>query len=105
MSTFALGVLAVLIISALGFYGHKWQVPVLDAIYHYNYFLVILLVYWIAYKALLQPVIFNRLPSTEEAARELSAPVVSVPETDPFDEPEVRKYIRSGLDETSLKAL
>ena len=105
MSTFALGVLAVLIISALGFYGHKWQVPVLDAIYHYNYFLVILLVYWIAYKALLQPVIFNRLPSTEEAAREFSAPVVSVPETDPFDEPEVRKYIRSGLDENQSEQL
>jgi AraC-like DNA-binding protein len=96
MSTFAYAVLAILIISALGFYGHKWQIPVLDAIYHYNYFLVILLVYWIAYKALLQPVIFDiPIPAGDPRAE---APVAHT-ETVTAIEPEARKYTRSGLDD------
>ncbi len=106
MSTFAYAVLVVLVISSMGFYGHKFGIPVLDAIYHYNYALVVLLVYWIAYKALLQPLIFEpfaipphepglpEVPESPEIAGELVAA-----------EPDGRKYNRSGLGEEQAEQL
>lgn len=92
MSAFAWGVLVVLIISAMGFYGHKWDIPVLDTIYHYNYILIVLLVYWIAYKALLQPVIFDIQVPVEDLQPELKMP-------------ETRKYTRSGLDDEMAESV
>lgn len=77
MKTFAYAVLAMLIVSTLGFYGHKWNIPILDAIYHYNYFLMVLLVYWIAYKALLQPVIFDIPVLNDDLRPEPSIPLIS----------------------------
>ncbi|PWV46544.1 AraC family transcriptional regulator [Chitinophaga sp. S165] len=56
---FIYGILGILVVSALGFYGRKWQVPVITHFYHYNYFLVVALVYWLAAKCLLQPEIFS----------------------------------------------
>lgn len=56
---FISGILVILIVSALGFYGRKWQVPVITHFYHYNYFLVVAMVYWLAAKCLLQPEIFS----------------------------------------------
>ena len=106
MSTFAYAVLIVLVISSMGFYGHKFGIPVLNAIYHYNYALVVLLVYWIAYKALLQPLIFEpfaipphepdlpEVPENQEIAGELVAA-----------EPDGRKYNRSGLGEEQAEQL
>lgn len=106
MSTFAYAVLVVLVISSMGFYGHKFGIPVLDAIYHYNYALVVLLVYWIAYKALLQPLIFEPfaipphepgLPEVPESP-EIAGELVAV-------EPDGRKYNRSGLGEEQAEQL
>lgn len=99
MSTFAYGVLFVLALSIFGFYGHKWNLPVLDSIYHYNYFFIVLLVYWIAYKALLQPAIFEipGIPPKEEHE------VIISPEKIP-DEPE-SKYLRSGLNDEQMEQL
>jgi AraC-like DNA-binding protein len=97
MSIFTLGVALVLVISSLGFYGHKWNIRPLDAIYHYNYIFIVLLVYWIGYKALLQPVIFdfpvNSDPEPGSAA-ELQ-----------ISEPANSKYIRSGLNEDQSEEL
>lgn len=59
LQQFIYGILGILIVSALGFYGRKWQLPVITHFYHYNYFLVVLLVYWMAAKCLLQPEIFG----------------------------------------------
>jgi AraC-like DNA-binding protein len=102
MSAFAYGVLLVLIISVLGFYGHKWDLPVLDAIYHYNYIFIVLLVYWIAYKALLQPVIFD-IPLASEKTQESQIPGDS---NEPMAvEPASSKYVRSGLGEEQMEQL
>lgn len=99
MTTFSYAVLTVLIVSTLGFYGHKWNIPVLDAIYHYNYFLMVLLVYWIAYKALLQPIIFD-IPVFEEDIRPKPIiPLVSENPSSTLSEVQSRKYTRSGLDD------
>lgn len=99
MRTFAYAVLVVLIISTLGFYGHKWNIPVLDAIYHYNYFLMVLLVYWIAYKALLQPVIFDISILDEDLRPIPIIPLVSENTPSMQSIPDNRKYSRSGLDD------
>lgn len=99
MTTFSYAVLAVLVVSTLGFYGHKWNIPVLDAIYHYNYFLMVLLVYWIAYKALLQPVIFD-IPVLEEDLQPEPIVPLDAESTPPMQTiPETRKYTRSGIDD------
>ncbi|SFN23303.1 transcriptional regulator, AraC family [Chitinophaga sp. YR627] len=79
LQQFIYGILGILIISALGFYGRKWQLPVVTHFYHYNYFLVVILVYWAAIKCLLQPDIFGPdqlQPSMEKKYRKsgLQAP-------------------------------
>jgi AraC-like DNA-binding protein len=103
MNIFTVAVLTVLIISALGFYGQKWQIPLLDAIYHYNYVLVVLLVYWIAYKALLQPVIFD-IPIDDSL---LKPAIVDdhQHEREGNTQPDARKYARSGLDDTQAEVM
>lgn len=50
LQQFLYALIAILFISALGFYGRKWAVPFITELYHYNYALVVLMLYWIAYK-------------------------------------------------------
>ncbi len=107
MSTFAYAVLAILIFSAAGFYGSKWQIPFLHSLYHLNYILIVLLVYWIGYKALLQPIIFDshstpllqsNIPPPdmeEDHAKENGKPADS----------EIRKYTRSGLEDEEAERI
>jgi AraC-like DNA-binding protein len=102
MSLFSYGVLAVLFISALGFYGDKWNIPVVDAIYHYNYVFIVLLVYWIGYKALMQPVIFDITTLNKETADTI-LPFEDVPTI--FEELNTSKYKKSGLDEEQSETL
>ncbi|HLO58472.1 MAG TPA: helix-turn-helix domain-containing protein [Bacteroidales bacterium] len=98
MSVFSWGVLIVLFVSALGFYGHKWSIPVLDAIYHYNYILIVLLVYWIGYKSLLQPVIFD--VTAPEAVE-----IIEGNQGDQGDDTPVKRYYKSGLGDEQAEAL
>lgn len=92
-------VLSILVISALGFYGRKWDIPLLTNIYHYNYAIIVIALYWMAYKSITQPALFNlegkRLatpavqgnpvvepaPITVSADSELLIPVAEVPDT------------------------
>jgi AraC-like DNA-binding protein len=107
MSTFAYSVLAILIFSAAGFYGRKWHIPFLHTLYHLNYVLLVLLVYWIGYKALLQPVIFE----TDTIAPDLTAnqsinvkPGI-INENKVSVNSEIRKYTRSGLEEEEAEKI
>jgi AraC-like DNA-binding protein len=81
---FIYGILGILVVSALGFYGRKWQLPVVTHFYHYNYLLVVAMVYWLAAKCLLQP--------------ELCCP-------DEIMQPAMRKYQKSGLPASAEKTL
>jgi AraC-like DNA-binding protein len=102
MRTFVYAVLGILVVSALAFYGRKWQIPVVGWFYHYNYGLVVLLVYWIAYKSLSQPAIFTQeafphtgmLPLPETPVAETSVVLYSTAQS---GTPAVKKYARSGL--------
>ncbi|MBW8683300.1 helix-turn-helix domain-containing protein [Chitinophaga rhizophila] len=59
-------ILGILVISGLGFYGRKWQIPLITHFYHYNYLLVVAMVYWLAGRYLLQPELFT-IDHTKEA--------------------------------------
>lgn len=95
MSWFTYLVLLLLVLSAAAFYGHKWKVPVLDLFYHYTYFLIVLLVYWITYKALLQPVIFDEIRVRHSGPSGGFPPIPAADDADPGSS---EKYLRSGLD-------
>jgi AraC-like DNA-binding protein len=100
--------LGILLVSALGFYGRKWNIPFFENFYHYNYGLLLLLIYWMAYKCIIQPELYlvqNEVTKTtvrsdgslqrlEEPAKELI--VAQVP---------VRKYQKSGLDSAASDLL
>lgn len=107
MSTFVYAVLAILVFSAIGFYGRKWQIPVLHTLYHLNYVLVVLLVYWIGYKALLQPVIFDSdLSGKNTAGKQPVAEQTRLQQDKVLPgDPEIRKYIRSGLEDEEAEKI
>jgi len=46
---FLYGILGIVLISGLVFYSRKLDIPVLGNFYHYNYIIVVAMVYWIAY--------------------------------------------------------
>jgi len=96
----------IILFGVMAFYARKWQVPGLTAIYHFHYLGVIICIYWIGYRALAQPAIFNR------ARRQVLAQEVSstLPEKEAGQEPNAEqlpaeeeataaKYQKSGLRE------
>jgi AraC-like DNA-binding protein len=105
MSTFAYTVLVILVFSALGFYGRKWHIPFLHTLYHLNYVFLILLVYWIGYKALLQPVIFD--PEKKDLPTHLhgNSQIPAAPGKELSLNPEIRKYTRSGLEDEEAEKI
>lgn len=52
-------VLVVLGITVLGFYGRKWHIPFIEQIYHYNYAVIVCVLYWMAYKSITQPALLR----------------------------------------------
>jgi len=108
---FIYSMLAILIISALGFYGRKWGIPLLSNFYHYNYGLLVLLIYWMAYKSITQPELYlfqnpnttitideNRPTLPVEWKEQLENNSMLLPES------QVRKYQKSGLEaETAVR--
>ncbi|HYG40617.1 MAG TPA: helix-turn-helix domain-containing protein [Cytophagales bacterium] len=57
----------VLIVSIFGFYGRKYEIPLLKELYPYHFVSVVFLIYWTGYKAFAQPEIFGRKAEYEEA--------------------------------------
>ncbi|AHM60955.1 AraC family transcriptional regulator [Flammeovirgaceae bacterium 311] len=56
------GVFLILAFSILVFYSRKWGWPLLSAVYPYHFLGVVVLLYWIGYKALGQPLLFRADP-------------------------------------------
>ncbi|HSB94710.1 MAG TPA: AraC family transcriptional regulator [Flavitalea sp.] len=109
--TFVYSMLAILIISALGFFGRKWGVPFFSNFYHYNYGLLVMLVYWMAYKCILQPDLYlvERGPTTAAITDRLPVALDhSGPLTDNLTgprEPGNKKYQKSGLNNEAAARL
>ncbi|WP_298712259.1 helix-turn-helix domain-containing protein [Chitinophaga sp.] len=51
--------LVILGISALGFFGRKWNIPGITHFYHYNYAAIVVLVYWLIWKCQAVPELFT----------------------------------------------
>jgi len=112
IKTFALSMLAILFVSALGFYGRKWGIPILTNFYHYNYGLLLLLVYWMAYKCITQPELY--LLQKLSAQTTPNEDILLLP-SDGEEQPEQnvltrsvaqeRKYQKSGLDNDTAVVL
>jgi AraC-like DNA-binding protein len=56
------GVFLILAFSVMVFYSRKWGWPLLSAVYPYHFLGVVILLYWIGYKALGQPLLFRADP-------------------------------------------
>ncbi|WP_341842331.1 helix-turn-helix domain-containing protein [Chitinophaga caseinilytica] len=79
LQLFLTSLLVILGISALGFFGRKWDLPGITHFYHYNYAAIVVLVYWLTWKCQHMPELF-----TEE------------------EKSEAKKYRKSGLAEPVL---
>ncbi|WP_168927848.1 helix-turn-helix domain-containing protein [Chitinophaga terrae (ex Kim and Jung 2007)] len=100
--------LLILVVSGLAFYGRKFGLPLLSHLYHYNYALVVLALYWVAGKCITQPQLFEHCqPVAEPPACE--APVKTlVFGSAGYDDTQgsaARKYAKSGLDDAATDQL
>ncbi len=66
MRRFLGALLLILGISALGFFGRKWNIPGITHFYHYNYAAIVLLVYWLAARCQTVPELFTEEEQKEE---------------------------------------
>ncbi|GAA4453125.1 helix-turn-helix domain-containing protein [Nibrella saemangeumensis] len=90
-------VLVLLVSSVLIFYARKWNIPGLGGLYRYHYLGVIVLIYWIGYKALSQPVLFNQKPVGPATKQDKLLPVVPEPIADDLSTETAEKYKKSAL--------
>jgi AraC-like DNA-binding protein len=51
--------LAATVLAVFSFFARTWQVPVLSQLYSFHFIGIVLLFYWLSYKALTQPVLFG----------------------------------------------
>ncbi|SDL84317.1 Helix-turn-helix domain-containing protein [Catalinimonas alkaloidigena] len=89
--------LGILVISIPTFYARKWGWWGLAAFYHYHYLGVIGCIYWMGYRALTQPQLFNPALNVRGAREAASLPAVADPPTAVPEPP--AKYQRSALKE------
>ncbi|GAB3176250.1 helix-turn-helix domain-containing protein [Telluribacter humicola] len=85
-------IFALLLFSVAVFYSKKFNIPFVEDAYHFHYLGVIICIYWIGYKALSQPEIFNK-----EFAR-TDKPVITIATApEPIESAEPVKYEKSGI--------
>ncbi|MFA6402710.1 MAG: helix-turn-helix domain-containing protein [Salinivirgaceae bacterium] len=93
-------VLVILIFTGLAFYGRKVNLAFLSEFYHYTYALVVILIYWIAFKVATQPIIFgteNHFVNLNMKNHQTLTEKIELTEW-----PETKKYKKSGLDSDKL---
>jgi AraC-like DNA-binding protein len=56
---FLLLTLGATVLAVFSFFARTWQVPVLSQLYSFHFIGIVLLFYWLSYKALTQPVLFG----------------------------------------------
>lgn len=90
-------VLLIILFGIFVFYARKWDIPVLTKLYYYHYLGAVIIIYWIGYKALSQPQLFQNKIFAEK--HELNSPGNLLLETEEFkdENPKEVKYRKSGL--------
>lgn len=90
LKQFLLLLLAATILGVGAFFARTWGVPILEQLYSFHFFGVVLLFYWLSYKALTQPVLFGIVKQVAYSQ--------NVTDT-------VEKYRKSSLEPNQLTAI
>jgi len=93
LSAFIWATLGIFALSVLVFFARKWQVAVIRNFYHYNYLLVVALVYWTGIRFLTRPALFGPMKMKVPAGNTPSAPIEE-PEGEEEPETETEKTFR-----------
>jgi AraC-like DNA-binding protein len=62
LKEFLIGIFTVTVIAVLSFFARNFQIPVLSELYRFHFFGLVILFYWLSYKALTYPVVFGLQP-------------------------------------------
>lgn len=90
LKQFLILTLAATVLAVFSFFARTWHIPILSHLYSFHFIGIVLLFYWLSYKALTQPVLFG-----------IVGEVPGIPET--IFEPE--KYKKSSLETNQLNAI
>ena len=94
LKQFLILTLAATVIAVFSFFASTWNVPVLSQLYSFHFIGIVLLFYWLSYKALTQPVLFGIV---KEVPSHQPAPITA-------PEP-VEKYKKSTLESDQLASI
>ncbi len=91
---FILLILGATLLAVFLFFGRTWNIPMLSQLYSFHFIGIVLLFYWLSYKALTQPVLFGIVKEAAVAPSQETATVEVV-----------EKYKRSSLVAEDLTSL
>lgn len=91
LKQFLIITLAATILAVFSFFVRSWNVPVLSQLYSFHFIGIVLLFYWLSYKALTQPVLFG-IVKEASSVKQPSAPL----------EEATDKYKKSSLEGEQL---
>jgi hypothetical protein len=77
LKEFLIGTFIVTIIAVLSFFARNFEIPVFSNLYHYHFIGLVVLFYWVSYKALTYPVVFG-LQTLEKITVEIPDQVANV---------------------------
>jgi len=93
LKQFLILVLGVTCVAVFSFFVRTWNVPVLSGMYEFHFAGIVLLFYWLSYKALTHPVLFG------------VTKVISPPPISEVPAPESEKYKKSSIDQDQLQKI
>ena len=91
LKQFLIITLAATALAVFSFFVRSWNVPVLSQLYSFHFIGIVLLFYWLSYKALTQPVLFGIERETPDVKQIIAT-----------QEETADKYKKSSLEETQL---
>lgn len=94
LKKFLIITLAATVLAVFSFFVRSWNVPVLSQLYSFHFIGIVLLFYWLSYKALTQPVLFGIVKEAPEVKQAIST-----------QEETADKYKKSSLEESQLTAI
>jgi len=83
--------LSATMLAVFSFFARTWNIPVLSQLYSFHFIGIVLLFYWLSYKALTQPVLFG-------IVKEIPKPILEATESS-------LKYKKSNLEATQLSLI
>ncbi len=91
LKQFLILTLAATVLAVFSFFARTWNIPVLSQLYSFHFIGIVLLFYWLSYKALTQPVLFGIVKDV--SPNQLTSSITPEPE---------EKYKKSALEAEHL---